>query len=317
LADKDNEILKLQNEIALKVEELNAEIDRKRHVEIAFTEKMKHIDEQHKLATEMNIADAKREKEKLDEALKLTITQFKLSAQEAKEFYETQLKEKDDEIERFKNLKAKLTTKLVGQTLEEHCEIEFERNLRPHVSRNVTFTKDNETKDGTKGDYIYRETDENGIEILSIMFEMKNEENGGTTKNIKHLPKLDSDRTKKNCEYAVLVSMLEPESELFNIGIVDKSYEYEKMYVIRPQFFIPIISLLRNEATKVSTLKNELAVVRNQSTDITNFEDNLNNFKNAFGNNARLFGKKITEAITCLEAEKERIDEIIRLFRGG
>ncbi len=320
IAEKEKEILSLRAEIAIKDEAIKTEIERKNNVEITLKERMKHQDEQRKSETERVIGDAKREKEKLEEALKSTNTKHELHEQKTKEYYERLVKDKEQEIERLKNMKAKLSTKLIGQSLEEHCELEFEQKMRPFISKNVYFGKDNEAKDGTKGDYIYCEKDENGVEIISIMFEMKNEEDGGVSakkKNDDHLKKLNDDRNKKNCEYAVLVSMLEPESELYNSGIVDKSYKYQKMYVIRPQFFIPIITLLRNAAAKVASLKNELIIIKEQSTDITNFEDNLSEFKLAFGKNAGIFTSKISSAIEKLEKQKKQIQDIIDLFKGG
>lgn len=205
---------------------------------------------------------------------------------------------KDEEIARVKDMKARLSTKMVGESLEQHCETEFNR-LRAAAFPKAYFEKDNAVADGTKGDYIFRETDDDDIEVVSIMFEMKNEsdESVNRHKNEDFLKKLDADRRKKGCEYAVLVSMLEPENELYNEGIVDMSYRYPKMYVIRPQFFIPIISILRNAALNAQAYKAELAQVRAQNIDITNFEEQMEAFKGAFGRNYELASRKFKTAI--------------------
>lgn len=205
---------------------------------------------------------------------------------------------KDEEIARVKDMKARLSTKMVGESLEQHCETEFNR-LRAAAFPKAYFEKDNAVAEGTKGDYIFRETDDDDVEVVSIMFEMKNESDDSVNrhKNEDFLKKLDADRTKKGCEYAVLVSMLEPENELYNEGIVDMSYRYPKMYVIRPQFFIPIISILRNAALNAQSYKAELAQVRAQNIDITNFEEQMEAFKGAFGRNYELVSRKFKTAI--------------------
>lgn len=194
---------------------------------------------------------------------------------------------------------------MIGESLEQHCEIEFNK-LRATGFQNAYFEKDNDARTGSKGDYIYRELDENGVEIISIMFEMKNENDKTATKhkNEDFLKELDKDRNEKNCEYAVLVSMLEPENELYNTGIVDKSHRYQKMYVIRPQFFIPMITILRNAALNSLQYKNELQEVRNQNIDITHFEESMNDFKQKFSRNYELASKKFNTAI-------EEIDKTI------
>jgi len=208
------------------------------------------------------------------------------------------LKSVEAERDQYKEYRAKLSTKMVGETLELHCEIEFEK-LRATAFQNAAFGKDNDASSGTKGDYIYREYDEGGNEIVSIMFEMKNEEEGSATKkkNEEFLQKLDKDRTEKKCEYAVLVSMLEADNELYNSGIVDKSHRHPKMYVIRPQFFIPMITLLRNAAMNSMQYKAELAQVRNQNIDITNFEQNMTVFKEGFARNYDLASRQFETAI--------------------
>ena len=208
------------------------------------------------------------------------------------------LKLKDDEIERLKDFKQKLSTKMIGETLEQHCETEFNK-LRATAFQNAYFEKDNDHSGGTKGDYVFKEKDMNGNEIVSIMFEMKNEgdETATKKKNEDFFAKLDKDRRDKGCEYAVLVSLLESDNEFYNTGIVDVSYKYEKMYVIRPQFFIPIISLLRNAGMKSLQYKAELTIMRNQNVDITNFEDKINDFKTGFARNYDLASRQFGEAI--------------------
>lgn len=217
------------------------------------------------------------------------------------------IKMKEDEIQLRKDLKMKLSTKMLGETLEQHCELEFNK-LRPTAFPEAYFEKDNDASQGTKGDYIFREADRNDVEFISIMFEMKNE--GETTKSKKKnedfLEKLDKDRKAKGCEYAVLVSMLEPENELYN-GIADVSHKYEKMYVVRPQFFIPIITVLRNAAQKSLTVRNELALIKSQNIDIEHFEDDLNDFQVKFSRNYDLASKQFMEAIKRID---KSIDEL-------
>lgn len=212
--------------------------------------------------------------------------------------YESALKLKEEENERLKDLKSKLSTKMVGETLEQHCQTEFNR-IRAAAFPRAYFEKDNDVRTGSKGDYIFRELDEAGNEIVSIMFEMKNENETTATKhkNEDFFKELDKDRREKNCEYAILVSLLESDSELYNTGIVDVSYRYEKMYVIRPQFFIPIITLLRNAALSSLQYKQELAVVRSQNIDITHFEENMEKFKAGFARNYDLASRKFKTAI--------------------
>lgn len=217
---------------------------------------------------------------------------------------------KDQEIERYRDMKARLSTKMLGETLEQHCEIEFNR-LRATAFQHAYFEKDNDASSGSKGDYIFRETDEEGNELVSIMFEMKNEQDDSTHrhKNEDFFKKLDADRKQKKCEYAVLVSLLEPESELYNTGIVDVSYRYEKMYVIRPQFFIPLISILRNTSQSALEYKAELALVKKQNIDITNFENEMEDFKQKFGRNYRLASEKFKKAIDEID---KTIDHLLK-----
>lgn len=225
---------------------------------------------------------------------------------------------RDREIEALREMRAKLSVKLLGETLEQHCETEFNR-LRAAAFRNAEFYKDNEAVEGTKGDYIFRERTEGGAELLSIMFEMKNQAEGSThvKRNEDHFKKLDADRRKKDCEYAVLVSMLEPESELYNQGIVDVSHQYEKMYVIRPQFFIPMITLLRNAALEAAAYKDELELVRQQNIDVTNFEASLEDFKEKFGKNYQLASKKFQTAIDEIDKTIDHLTKVKDALLGS
>ena len=228
------------------------------------------------------------------------------------------LKEKDDQIEYYKDLKQRMSTKMVGETLEQHCEIQFNQ-LRATAFKNAYFEKDNDARSGSKGDFIYRECDENGIEIISIMFEMKNEMDETSTKhkNEDFFKELDKDRNEKNCEYAVLVSLLERDSELYNAGIVDVSYKYDKMYVVRPQCFIPIITLLRNAAMNSLMYKQELAMVRNQDIDISDFEDNLLKFKEDFGRNYDLAHSHFDKAIAEIDKTIDHLNKVKNELLGS
>lgn len=260
--------------------------------------KLKQVEVEKELAITKALAPVEKELESAKYDLKTRDSEAKLRENALKMQYEGALKLKDEEIDRLKDLKTKLSTKMVGETLEQHCQTEFNR-LRATAFRNAYFEKDNDARTGSKGDYIYRETDEQGNEIISIMFEMKNENETTATKhkNEDFLKELDKDRREKNCEYAVLVSLLEADSELYNAGIVDVSYKFDKMYVIRPQLFIPMITILRNAALNSLAYKQELAVVRNQNIDITHFEENMENFKQAFARNYELASKKFATAI--------------------
>ena len=242
---------------------------------------------------------------KLSGQIETSEKESQLKEQSLKEQYEEKLKFKDEEIAHYKDFKAKLSTKMVGETLEQHCEIEFNR-LRATGFQRAYFEKDNDAKSGSKGDYIFKESDENGVEFISIMFEMKNEmdETATKKKNEDFLKELDKDRREKNCEYAVLVSLLEPDSELYNSGIVDVSHRFPKMYVIRPQFFIPMITLLRNAALHSLQYKQELAIIKNQNIDISNFVAEMNEFKEKFSRNYELASRKFRTAI-------EEIDKTI------
>ena len=253
-------------------------------------------------AKERTILELKQEKELQQKEQEVQQTalkeKYELELRSKKDQFELELKAKDEAIAFYKDFKAKQSTKMVGESLEQHCEIEFNR-LRMNAFPRAEFGKDNDAKTGSKGDYIYREYDENGIEILSIMFEMKNENDETATKkkNEHFFKELDKDRHEKQCEYAILVSLLEADNELYNTGIVDVSYQYPKMYVVRPQFFIPIITLLRNAALNSLQYKQELALMRDQHIDITHFEEDLETFKKGFARNYELASKKFQSAI--------------------
>lgn len=253
-------------------------------------------------AKERTILELKQEKELQQKEQEVQQTalkeKYELELRSKKDQFELELKAKDEAIAFYKDFKAKQSTKMVGESLEQHCEIEFNR-LRMTAFPRAEFGKDNDAKTGSKGDYIYREYDENGIEILSIMFEMKNENDETATKkkNEHFFKELDKDRHEKQCEYAILVSLLEADNELYNTGIVDVSYQYPKMYVVRPQFFIPIITLLRNAALNSLQYKQELALMRDQHIDITHFEEDLETFKKGFARNYELASKKFQTAI--------------------
>lgn len=228
------------------------------------------------------------------------------------------LEQKDEQIAYYRDLKTRMSTKMVGETLEQHCEIQFNQ-LRATAFKNAYFEKDNDSRSGSKGDYIYRETDENGVELISIMFEMKNEMDETATKhkNEDFYKELDKDRKQKNCEYAVLVSMLESDNELFNAGIVDVSYKYEKMYVVRPQCFIPIITLLRNAAMNAMEYKQELAVVRNQNIDISDFEEKLMNFKSDFSRNYDIAHSHFDKAVDEIDKTIQHLEKVKKELLGS
>ena len=284
---KDKEIAELKNKLAT--------FDKDKELEIN-----KLIT---KLNTELSEKDSHIATLKGEKAL--TEKECQLKEQSLKEQYEEKLRFKEEEIARYKDFKSKLSTKMVGESLEQHCEIEFNQ-LRATGFKNAYFEKDNDAKTGSKGDYIYRDKNAEGIEFISIMFEMKNEMDTTSTKkkNEDFLKELDKDRREKNCEYAILVSLLEPESELYNAGIVDMSHRYPKMYVIRPQFFIPIITLLRNAASNSLEYKRELEIIKAQNVDVSNFEAEMNDFKDKFSRNFRLASEKFQKAI-------EEIDKTI------
>ncbi len=263
---------------------------------------LKTADVAKKLELNEALGVVEKERDDLKRDLESKNAEQKLLETSLKEKYETQIKDRDDAIERLKDLKARLSTKMVGETLEQHCEIEFNR-LRATGFPNAYFEKDNDARRGSKGDYIFRDSDDTGTDFISIMFEMKNENDTTATKkkNEDFFRELDKDRNEKGCEYAVLVSLLEPDSELYNTGIVDVSHKYSKMYVVRPQFFIPIITLLRNAAQNTLGYKKELARVKEQNIDITNFEDELDEFRTGFARNYGLASQKFKTAIAEID----------------
>lgn len=242
----------------------------------------------------------------------------KLAETALKDKYETQLKDREEQIERLRDMKAKLSTKMVGETLEQHCETTFNQ-IRATAFPRAQFDKDNDAHTGSKGDYIFREFDGSGTEVVSIMFEMKNENDTTATKkkNENFLAELDKDRTEKGCEYAVMVSLLEPDSELYNGGIVDVSHRFPKMYVVRPQFFIPIITLLRNAAQNSLTYKTELALVKAQSVDVTDFEKELDSFKDAFGKNYDLASRRFQTAIDEIDKSIDHLQKTKEALLGS
>ena len=262
------------------------------------------------LAVAEVVSKLEKERDQLANDLKSKDAEQQLLESSLRDKYASELKAKDEMIAYYKDMKARLSTKMVGETLEQHCEIEFEK-LRATAFQNASFGKDNDASSGSKGDYIYCETDEHGTEIISIMFEMKNENETTATKkrNDDFLKELDKDRREKNCEYAVLVSLLEADNDLYNNGIVDKSHAYEKMYVIRPQFFIPMITLLRNAAFNSLKYKQELALVREQNIDITHFEENIEEFQRAFGKNYELAGRRFSEAIDGIDKTIKQLEK--------
>lgn len=300
-------------ESALKEEEAkkNAEIER-------LKAELKSSEVATQLALKEALGAVEKERDDLARNLEAKATEQKLLESVIKEAHTAELKSKDEQIAYYKDLKAKLSTKMVGETLEQHCEIEFNR-LRATGFPRAYFEKDTDIRGGSKGDYIFRDSDESGTEFISIMFEMKNENDTTATKkkNEDFLKELDKDRNEKGCEYAVLVSLLESDSELYNAGIVDVSHRYPKMYIVRPQFFIPIITLLRNAAQGTLTYKTELARVREQNIDITNFESELEEFKNGFGRNYDLASKKFKTAIDEIDKTIDHLQKTKEALLGS
>ncbi|MGB6151551.1 MAG: DUF2130 domain-containing protein [Pricia sp.] len=309
LAKKDKELTELKAKSDTELAEKLA----KKETEIAeMKSRIQSAEIQKKLDVSEAIKVIEKDRDNLANDLKIKETQTQLLEKSIKEQFTNKLivkdetiKMKDDEIARLKDFKQKLSTKMVGETLEQHCETEFNK-LRATAFQNAYFEKDNDSRGGNKGDFIYKELDDAGNEIISIMFEMKNENDETATKkrNEDFFTKLDKDRQEKNCEYAVLVSLLESENEFYNTGIVDVSHKFEKMYVVRPQFFIPIITLLRNAAMNSLKYKAELNLMRNQNVDITNFEEKIDAFRKGFAYNYDLASRKFTKAI-------EEIDKTI------
>ena len=263
-----------------------------------------------KLAITEAVNGVERERDELKNGLARAELEKQLAEKSLKDKYETQIKDRDDAIERLRDMKARLSTKMVGETLEQHCETEFNR-IRATAFPRAYFEKDNDARTGSKGDYIFRDLDESGTEIVSIMFEMKNENDRTSTKNKNEdfLKELDKDRTEKGCEYAVLVSLLEPDSELYNTGIVDVFHRFPKMYVVRPQFFLPIITLLRNAAMNSLKYKSELALVKAQNIDITNFEDKLETFKTGFAKNYEAASNSFKKAIDEIDKSIDHLQK--------
>jgi len=263
-----------------------------------------------KLAITEALSAVEKERDDLKNSLQQAALEKQLAETSLKDKYETQIKDRDDAIERLRDMKARLSTKMVGESLEQHCETEFNR-IRATAFPRAYFEKDNNARAGSKGDFIFRDSDDADTEIVSIMFEMKNESDTTATKkrNEDFLKELDKDRAEKGCEYAVLVSLLEPESELYNSGIVDVFHRFPKMYVVRPQFFIPIITLLRNAGMKSLEYKNELALFKAQNVDITNFESELDSFKNAFAKNYDLASRRFQKAIEEIDKSIDHLQK--------
>lgn len=262
------------------------------------------------LAVTQAVSAVEKERDNLKNSLTQVELEKTLAENSLKDKYETQIKDRDDAIERLRDMKARLSTKMVGETLEQHCETEFNR-IRSTAFPRAYFEKDNDVRSGSKGDYIFRDSNESGTEIVSIMFEMKNESDttASKKKNEDFLKELDKDRSEKGCEYAVLVTLLEPESELYNSGIVDVFHRYPKMYIVRPQFFLPIITLLRNASMKSLEYKTELALVKAQNVDITNFESDLDSFKTAFARNFDLASRKFQTAIDEIDKSIDHLQK--------
>ena len=295
LSKKNDEIALKDRELAeLRIKLSNSESERKLAVASAIQEKDKEL-----MKKETEITN-------LQGALKTKDTENQLQIKSMREQFDATLKMKDEQIEQYKDFKAKQSTKMIGESLEQHCMIEFNR-IRMGAFPNAYFEKDNDARTGSKGDFIFRESTLEGIELTSIMFEMKNEADTTSTKhkNEDFLKELDKDRREKGCEYAVLVSLLEADNELYNTGIVDVSYKYPKMYIIRPQFFIPLITLIRNASLNALKYKQELAIVKSQQLDFSNFEENMNAFKEGFSRNYRLASERFALAI-------EEIDKTIQ-----
>lgn len=325
VAKKDAEIADLTARATAKIKELESskellstKLAAEKDAELAeLKSKIESMEAKSQLALSEAVTRVEKQRDELAGELRTKDTERQLLETSLKEKYQAELRTKDDiiklkdeEIAMRKDMKAKLSTKMVGETLEQHCEIEFNK-LRATAFRTADFGKDNDSSSGSKGDYIYRERDEAGNEVISIMFEMKNENDETATKktNEAFLKELDKDRREKNCEYAVLVSLLESENELYNQGIVDVSHHYPKMYVIRPQFFIPIITLLRNAAMNSMQYKSELALVKAQNIDITHFEENMEQFKQGFARNYDLASRKFTDAIDGIDKTIKQLEK--------
>lgn len=312
LTERDLEITNLKSELKTKEEQTQSKLEQeykdelnKRELEISeLKNKIKLQESKSELEIQKAITEKDKKISDLNSELVVRSKEFELKQNSIKDSYESKLKDKDEQIAYYKDFKAKQSTKMIGESLEQHCSIEFNR-LRP-LFKNAYFDKDNDARTGSKGDFIFRDYDDDGNEIVSIMFEMKNEADTTATKhkNEDFFKELDKDRKEKKCEYAVLVSLLESDNDYYNDGIVDVSHLYEKMYVIRPQFFIPLITLIRNLANKSLEYRKELELIKNQNIDITHFEENINAFKEGFGRNYRLASERFAKAI-------EEIDKTI------
>ena len=320
LAEKDK-----LNAVELARKEIGSEMQQATAAKDAEIQELKATLDAGAMALKLAVAEAvsavEKERDEFKNSLKQAELEKRLAETSLKDKYETQIKDRDDAIERLRDMKARLSTKMVGETLEQHCETEFNR-IRSTAFPRAYFEKDNDASTGSKGDYIFRDSDEADTEIVSIMFEMKNEIDTTATKkkNEDFLKELDKDRTEKGCEYAVLVSLLEPDSELYNSGIVDVFHRYPKMYIIRPQFFIPIITLLRNAAMKSLEYKTELALVRAQNVDVTNFEKDLEKFQSGFAKNydlaSRQFNKAIDEIDKSIDHMQKTKDSLLASIRN-
>ncbi|MCR5768205.1 MAG: DUF2130 domain-containing protein [Lachnospiraceae bacterium] len=321
-ADKDKIIADLNAKLSAFDSEKAAEIERIKSTNaLALASKDQEIQllnsriemDKANADTEIERAVQKKEKEilQLQNDLSLEKSKRELNEKTIQEAHDAEIKRKDEEIAYYKDFKARQSTKMVGESLEQHCEIEFNK-LRATAFQNAYFEKDNDAKTGSKGDFIYRESSADGVEFISIMFEMKNEMDETSTKhkNEDFFKELDKDRREKKCEYAVLVTLLEADNELYNTGIVDVSYKYEKMYVVRPQFFIPLITILRNAALNSLAYKQELALVRNQNIDVTNFENSLLDFQAKFGNNYRIASEKFQGAIDEIDKTIDHLQKV-------
>ena len=305
---KENEIkLMSQKEYDKEIQKLKSQLDKATEKSAKLQAQLESSEDKKIIAVMEAVKKVEEEKKDLESQLIHEKDKGKLL-----------LEQKDEQNAYYRDLKTKMSTKMVGETLEQHCEIQFNQ-LRATAFRNAYFEKDNDSRSGSKGDYIYRETDENGVELISIMFEMKNEMDETATKhkNEDFYKELDKDRKQKNCEYAVLVSMLESDNELFNAGIVDVSYKYEKMYVVRPQCFIPIITLLRNAAMNAMEYKQELAVVRNQNIDISDFEEKLMNFKSDFSRNYDIAHSHFDKAVDEIDKTIQHLEKVKKELLGS
>ena len=304
---------KKEKESAIKIAEMNKEkelvesLNKKDNELIELKNRIKLLEKEQALEIQQALSEREKKIDSLTNELSIKEKEYALKEKVVKEGYELKLKDKDEQIAYYRDFKAKQSTKMIGESLELHCSNEFNR-LRP-LFKNAYFEKDNDAKTGSKGDFIFRDYDEEGNEIVSIMFEMKNEADKTATKhkNEHFFKELDKDRKEKKCEYAVLVSLLEADNDYYNDGIVDVSYQYDKMYVIRPQFFIPLITLIRNLSSKSLEYRKELELVKNQNIDITHFEENINIFKEGFSRNYRLASERFSKAIDEIDKTIEHL----------